>query len=167
MRIGKSFESVSLCKAALTALAVLFSIMVAYANTPAQQLGASGSPVSPVYGAFWQVGDGYSSELVLKNDDPRNVAAVQVTLFGNTGQQSGSAQVQIAANSVNRVDLASIVGPQGGSGGLMYAPWWLLDEGTEGRITLFNSSAQAVVVSASRGDAVCSVYYDSENTVET
>jgi hypothetical protein len=190
MRIGKSFESVSLCKAALTALAVLFSIMVAYANTPAQQLGASGSPVSPVYGAFWQVGDGYSSELVLKNDDPRNVAAVQVTLFGNTGQQSGSAQVQIAANSVNRVDLASIVGPQGGSGGLMlefvgvvpqiagkivivdsqrgtsielplqggyrydtenalYAPWWLLDEGTEGRITLFNSSAQAVVVSAS------------------
>jgi hypothetical protein len=161
-----------------------------------------------VYGAFWQVGDGYSSELVLKNDDPRNVAAVQVTLFGNTGQQSGSAQIQIAANSVNRVDLASIVGPQGGSGGLMlefvgvvpqiagkivivdsqrgtsielplqggyrydtenalYAPWWLLDEGTEGRITLFNSSAQAVVVSASRGDAVCSVYYDSENTVET
>jgi hypothetical protein len=143
-----------------------------------------------VYGAFWQVGDGYSSELVLKNDDPRNVAAVQVTLFGNTGQQSGSAQIQIAANSVNRVDLASIVGPQGGSGGLMlefvgvvpqiagkivivdsqrgtsielplqggyrydtenalYAPWWLLDEGTEGRITLFNSSAQAVVVSAS------------------
>ncbi|MFZ0799711.1 MAG: hypothetical protein WAM98_18145 [Terriglobales bacterium] len=191
MRIRKSFESGSLYKAALTVLAVLVSVSVAYAKTPTRQQG--GGPVSLVshaYGAFWQVGNGYSSELVLKNNDPRNVAAVQVTLFGNTGQQSGSAQIQIAANSVNRVDLASIIGPQGGSGGLMlefvgvvpqiagkivivdsqrgtsielplqggyrydtanalYAPWWLPDEGTEGRITLFNSSAQAVVVSAS------------------
>src|SRR5208282_1163487 len=31
----------------------------------------------------------------------------------------------------------------------LYAPWWLPDEGTEGRITLFNSSEQGVVVSAS------------------
>jgi hypothetical protein len=148
------------------------------------------SPLSHVYGAFWQIGNGHSSTLVLRNDAPRGAATVQVTLFGNLGQKAGVAQIQIAANSVNRVDLSTIVGAQGGWGGVvmeylgavlqiagkvvvadsqsgtsvelpmqggyrydtenaLYAPWWLPDRVTEGRITLFNSSGQSLVVSPS------------------
>ena len=174
----------------LATLGVLVGIFAASAATPQPQVAAPVSPVTHTYGAFWQVGNGYSSTLVLKNNDPRNAVSARATLFGSTGQAAGVAPVQIAANGVNRIDLSTLAGPHGGSGGLMlqftgpvaqfagkvvitntqsgasaelplhggyrydtenalYAPWWLPDGGTEGRITLFNASAQSLIVSPS------------------
>lgn len=174
----------------LATLGILVGIFAASAATPQPQAAAPVSPVTHTYGAFWQVGNGYFSTLVLKNNDPRNAVSAQATLFGSTGQAAGVAPIQIAANGVNRIDLSTLAGPHGGSGGLMlqftgpvsqfsgkvvitntqsgasaelplhggyrydtenalYAPWWLPDGGTEGRITLFNASAQSLIVSPS------------------
>jgi hypothetical protein len=174
----------------LATLGILVGIFAASAATPQPQAAAPVSPVTHTYGAFWQVGNGYFSTLVLKNNDPRNAVSAQATLFGSTGQAAGVAPIQIAANGVNRIDLSTLAGPHGGSGGLilqftgpvsqfsgkvvitntqsgasaelplhggyrydtenaLYAPWWLPDGGTEGRITLFNASAQSLIVSPS------------------
>ena len=174
----------------LATLGILVGIFTASAATPQPQVAAPVSPVTHTYGAFWQVGNGYSSTLVLKNNDPRNAVSAQATLFGSSGQAAGVSQIQIAANGVNRIDLSTLAGAHGGSGGLMlqftgpvsqfagkvvitntqsgasaelplhggyrydtenalYAPWWLPDGGTEGRIALFNASAQSLIVSPS------------------
>ncbi len=157
---------------------------------PSRQAAPVVAPVTHTYGAFWQVGNGYTSTLVLKNNAPANALLAQVTLFGSSGQPAGVSQISIAANGVIRTDLSTLSGPQGGSGGMMlqftggdaqfagkivitntqrgattelpleggyrydtenalYAPWWLPDTGTNGRITLFNASAQSLIVSPS------------------
>lgn len=172
------------------ALTVLVSIFAASAQIQELHVGGPVEPVAHMYGAFWEVGGGRNSTLVLRNNDPHNVATIQATLFGNTGQPVGVAQIRVAASSVSRVDLSTIAGTEGGWGGLrlefvaavpqiagkvviadspsgssvelplqggyrydtenaLYAPWWLPDAVTEGRITIFNSSPQILVVSPS------------------
>jgi hypothetical protein len=173
------------------ALAVMVGIFTASAKGPVQQGAGSNGAMSSAFGAFWQVGNGYSSTLVLRNNDHHNATGVQVTLFGSTGQQVGITQIQLAHDAVNRLDLSTVTGGQGGFGGLvlgfagpatpqvagkvvisdsqsgasvdlpvqggyrydtenaLYAPWWTPDQATEGRVALFNASAQSLVVSPS------------------
>lgn len=170
-------------------LAVMVSIFAVSAQAQRQHGSGPSVPATHAYGAFWRVGNGESSTLVLKNDDLHNATSVQLSLFGSEGQSAGVAHIQIAPNSVSRTDLSNIAGNQGGAGGLMlqflaasqvsgkvvisesqngasaelpllggyrydtesalWAPWWLPDPDAVGLVTLFNSTAQRLVVSPS------------------
>lgn len=140
------------------------------------------------FGAYWQVGNGSTTTLVLKNKDSQNSITASVTLYSSTGQQQ-STQVQIGPGSTGRLDLADVVKTQGNSiqyGGLavdstgllsgqiltqgaqtgslslplqggyrydtenaLYAPWWLPDSGSNGSLTIFNTSGQSITVTPS------------------
>lgn len=140
------------------------------------------------FGAYWQVGNGSTATLVLKNKDPQNPVTANITLYSATGQQQ-STQVQIGPGSTGRLDLADIVKTQGNSiqyGGLaidstgvlsgqvmiqgaqagginlplqggyrydtenaLYAPWWLPDSGSNGSLTIFNTTGQSITVTPS------------------
>jgi hypothetical protein len=87
-----------------------------------------------------------------------------VDLVGMVGEQGGSGglRVDLVSGSARVEGRVTIVDLQSGAdmdlpllGGYrfdtenaLHAPWWLPDAGTSGRITLFNSSGQAIVVSA-------------------
>jgi hypothetical protein len=155
--------------------------------------------MTQTYAAYWQVGGGYATTLILRNQDPQNAAAVNVILYSQAGQvvsgtggQTGfTAQVQLPANGTQQVALGSLIPADGAvhTGGLavqvntlaglsgqamitntsngssvymplnggyaldsenaLYASWWLADAGSDGNITLFNTSSQAIVVTPS------------------
>jgi hypothetical protein len=48
---------------------------------------AEQSSLTHVYGAFWELGNGYSSTVVLKNNDSQNAIAANIVIFSHTGQQ--------------------------------------------------------------------------------
>ncbi|HWG87853.1 MAG TPA: hypothetical protein VN679_08750, partial [Candidatus Acidoferrales bacterium] len=170
------------------------SIFVHASSSPAGQraLPSPGATVSRTYGAYWEVGNGRSSSLLLRNQDRQSAVTGNLTVYGADGQTAQIVPLQLAANSVTRISLAELIKPSGelqwgglalefagaaahvqgdvtlqnllnGSrttlrlqGGLafdnenaLHAPWWLPDSGTDGRITLFNSSGQTIVVSPS------------------
>src|SRR6185312_8493774 len=163
------------------------SIFVHASSSPAGQraLPSPGATVSRTYGAYWEVGNGRSSSLLLRNQDRQSAVTGNLTVYGADGQTAQIVPLQLAANSVTRISLAELIKPSGelqwgglalefagaaahvqgdvtlqnllnGSrttlrlqGGLafdnenaLHAPWWLPDSGTDGRITLFNSSRQ-------------------------
>ena len=156
-------------------------------NLPANQ-----SNVNQVYGAFWEVGKGENTTLLLRNAGPANPTGVtaKIILFSQDGHEEQMTQLNLKGNSVSRLSLGNLVqmndqqthrgglaiqatGPVQGqlliadaqSGSVRYLPlgngdsldtentlhasWWLPDAASRGMITLFNSSAQAIVVTPS------------------
>lgn len=144
------------------------------------------------FAAFWEVGGGFTSTLILRNKDSQNPVTANVVVFSHDGGVEGKAQLDVTANSVSRLSLKDIIKTGDGSihwGGLMlefpdvsaaktvgdvvienyqqgvifdlpllggyrydtenalHAPFWLIDKGTDGTVTLFNQSDQAIVVS--------------------
>jgi hypothetical protein len=141
------------------------------------------------FGAFWAIGGGYSTTVVVKNKDAENKATGTLTVFASDGTVKSSKQIEVPANSVIRMSLADIIGKQGAmqSGGLsmeyhqlpttigevivendakglifdlpiqggyrydtqstLFAPWWLPDGLSDGKVSLFNGSTERVLVS--------------------
>jgi len=73
---------------------------------------AEQSSLTHVYGAFWELGNGYSSTVVLKNNDSQNAIAANIVIFSHTGQQEQTIPVQVGANAVSRVALADVIKAQ-------------------------------------------------------
>ncbi len=70
----------------------------------------SGSVLVHAYGAFWKVGPGYETALMLRNEDAQNAAGVKVVLYTAAGQAEASQQVTVVAGGSLRVDLRDVLG---------------------------------------------------------
>jgi hypothetical protein len=89
---------------------------------PGDKLAAAQSGAGHTYGAFWQVGGGYSSVVYLRNKDPQNPVNANVVLFSNDGSTLQQTPLKVAPGSVASLPLGSIVTPpndSSASGGLM------------------------------------------------
>src|SRR5436309_2225237 len=54
------------------------------------------------FGAFWKVGDGYTSTLILRNKDSENPIVANVVLFSHDGSVEQRTQFEVGANAVGR-----------------------------------------------------------------
>ena len=70
----------------------------------------SGSGLVHAYGAFWKVGPGYETALMLRNEDAQDAAGVKVVLYTAAGQAEASQQVTVVAGGSLRVDLRDVLG---------------------------------------------------------
>jgi hypothetical protein len=80
------------------------------------------SSVGHTYGAFWEVGNGYSSTLYLRNKSAQTQVNANVVLFSNDGGTLQQTPLLVAAGSVASLALADIIPPVNDSiawGGLM------------------------------------------------
>lgn len=87
---------------------------------------------------------------------------VELDFTGPVAQMSGQMHVEYSQNGTS-FTVPLDAGNAFDTENALYAPWWLPDAGTDGEITLFNSSAQAVVVSTSL--AVNGVEHSLSNSV--
>jgi hypothetical protein len=77
----------------------------------------AGAGAVHLYGAYWHVGAGYSSTLMLSNGG-RFSATATVTLFSHSGSERRRIEIGMPANSVRRLNLADIVTAEEDWGGL-------------------------------------------------
>src|SRR5579872_1453103 len=68
---------------------------------------------SHTYGAFWEVGEGFTTTLFLRNKDTQNSVMVNVVLFSHDGGEQQRTPLEVAANSVSRLDFSEVVRPDG------------------------------------------------------
>jgi hypothetical protein len=90
-------------------------------HSPAR-LSGSQNVTGHSYGAFWEVGGGYSTTLILRNKDTHNAVNANVVLFSGGGAVVQEVPLVVPAGEANRLALADVVKPAGESvewGGLM------------------------------------------------
>ncbi|HXB20515.1 MAG TPA: hypothetical protein VNV88_03990 [Candidatus Solibacter sp.] len=62
-------------------------------------------------GPFWgpDFGGGFASTLILRNKDSQNSVTANVVVFSHDGSVERKAQLDVAANSVNRLSLIGFI----------------------------------------------------------
>ncbi len=89
----------------------------AYASMAEQDPSHPQQPrIHYIYGAFWEIGHGFSSTLIVRNKDRQHSVTATAILFAPDGKEEKRAPLEIMANSVGRLDLGSIVKAEGDSG---------------------------------------------------
>src|SRR5947207_3189958 len=63
------------------------------------------------YGAFWEMGEGYSTTLIVRNKDEHNPVAGDLLLFSNDGALIKRHPITIGISSVSRYKLGEILQP--------------------------------------------------------
>ena len=89
----------------------------AYASMAEQDPSHPQQPrIHHIYGAFWEIGHGFSSTLIVRNKDRQHSVTATAILFAPDCKEEKRTPLEIMANSVGRLDLGSIVKAEGDSG---------------------------------------------------
>jgi hypothetical protein len=127
--------------------------------------GASRATTSHTFGAFWEVGDGYYSTLILRNKDVAQHVAARVILYANDGRIEQEAPVDVPPNAAIRLALADLI--QGHASDAAAVHWGGLAVEVSGAQRLMGS----VIVENERQGIIFDLHlqggyrYDSENAL--
>lgn len=69
---------------------------------------------SRTFGAFWKVGEGYDTTLILRNKDTEHRITAIVTLFSHEDKTEKKSQLQVEPDSVGRIALSDVIADQAG-----------------------------------------------------